>query len=65
MVGESSAEKKEELEDLHKKWGREWFKTVIEEIFIIIAKDSHTGSIMMGTILWKKHQRSRNLEEQK
>lgn len=65
MVGESSAEKKEVLEDLQKKWGREWFKTVIEEIFIIIAKDSHTGSIMTGTILWKKHQRRWNLEEQK
>lgn len=63
MVGESFAEKKE-LKDLQKKWEREWFKTVIEEIFIIIAKDYHTGSIMMGTILWKKP-RSWNLKEQK
>lgn len=61
MVGESFAEKKE-LKDLQKKWEREWFKTVIEEILIVIAKHYHTGSITMGTILWKKPKRSWNLE---
>lgn len=63
MIGESFAEKKRE--DLQKKREMERFITVIEAIFIIIAKDSHTGSIMMGTLLRKKHKRSQNLEEQK